>query len=55
MLSKYADADTRLDIEYQDNLVTIQKQAQDAIKSRYADVTAQIAKIETDKGTNTKE
>ena len=55
LLSKYADADSRLNIEYQDNLVTIQKQAQDAIKTKYSDVVAQIQKIDVEKGNNTKE
>ena len=55
MLAQYADADYRVNIDYLDKLTTIQKQAQDAIKSKYTDVVAQIQSIDAEKGKNTKE
>jgi len=55
MLSKYKDADAKLDIEYLDTITTIQADSKKALQDRYNSVVTQIQKIDAEKGKATKE
>ena len=55
MLSKYKDADAKLDIEYLDTITTIQEESKKALQDRYNSVITQIQKIDAEKGKATKE
>jgi len=55
MLSKYKDADAKLDLEYLDTITTIQTESKKALQDRYNSVITQIQKIDAEKGKATKE